>query len=294
MSVSRLASIVVLAVAIGIGLAIIIRAIAEWPLGDLQIYLDAAMRLRDGKPLYVADVPSFAAFWYAPWFALAFVPATFLPYPVLAVGWSAVLVAASIGSVTPLLRTRNRSTIAVASLMFSLLIGVAAGGNVQPLLILALVRTFHRRNGPIWVAVAASLKLTPALLILAYAANHAWRRAAVATGLTVILLAPGVMLGQIREIRGGISALALFGISPLAYVAAIAGAGVAVFLVRRRYAALAAALAGVLALPRLFAYDVTLLLVGAAEPSDEGSAARRSPMTVGRAESCSRMRSDRS
>lgn len=273
MSPSRLASIVVLAITIGIGIAIIVQAIVEWPLGDLRIYLDAAARIRGGEPLYPADGPSYAAYWYAPWFALAFVPATFVPYSVVAVLWSAVLVVASFGAVAPLLRTRSQSTIALGSLMFSLLIGVAAGGNIQPLLVLILVRTLHRGSGPIWVGIAASLKLTPALLILVYIAERAWRRAALATGVTVILLMPGVLLGQIREVGGGISALALFGVSPVAYVAAIVVAGAAVFIVRRPYTTLAATLAAVLALPRLFAYDVTLALIGTAKRSDPASRA---------------------
>jgi hypothetical protein len=286
-SVRRLASTVVLAIVIGVGLAIVIRAAMDWPLGDLHVYLDAAMRIRDGEPLYVADVPSYAAFWYAPWFAVAFVPLTFVPYPIVAVAWSSILVFAAVGAVWPLVRQPTRATIGLASLMAGLLIGVAAGGNVQPLLILALVRTFHTPMGPLSVAVAASLKLTPGLLILSYLAHRAWRRAIVAAALTLVLVMPGVLLGQIREVSGGISALALFGISPLLYVAAVAAAAAAVFIVRPRYATLLAALAGVLALPRLFAYDVTLTLVAAAERSGLESA-REGSGTTGRTEASGR------
>jgi hypothetical protein len=253
---------VVLAILIGVGLAIVIRAIAEWPLGDLKIYLGAAQRIRDGQALYAVDVPSYEAFWYAPWFALVFVPASFLPYQVVAIVWSAILVVASIATVVPLLRMRTRAGVALASLVLSLLIGVSAGGNVQPLLVLALSRTRHRPSGPVWIALAASLKLTPALLILAYAAERTWRRALVAALLTSALLAPGLVLGQFREVSGGIDALALFGISPIAYGLSVAAACLAVFIVRRRYATLVASIAGVLALPRLFAYDITLVMVG--------------------------------
>ena len=136
-------------------------------------------------------------------------------------------------------------------------------------MVLSLLWGVNRRSGPIWVAVAASMKYTPVLLGLAYVARREWARAAWTLVLTAGLLAPGLVLGITKAgVRSG-AAESLLGISLPLYAVVVAAACVATLLVGRRYALLSAACAAVLALPRLFVYDVTLLAVGVDKPAPE-------------------------
>jgi hypothetical protein len=50
----RLAQIVIIAVLVAIGVNHVVFAVRDWPLGDMDVYLAAAQRLRDGDPLYVS------------------------------------------------------------------------------------------------------------------------------------------------------------------------------------------------------------------------------------------------
>jgi hypothetical protein len=261
---SRFAQLVVVALLVGIGVNHVVFAIRDWPLGDMDVYLAAAQRLRDGDPLYVAGDVAVNSFWYAPWYAVAWIPLTFLPREVVAVGWSAVLLLAS-AIVTVLLWRMGRRGAVLALLVGPALFAVSAGGNVQALMVLALLVGFHRRWGPLAVAVAASMKLAPVLLAAAYLARGEWVRAAVAVAASVVLYAPAIPMGLADAGVRSEAAPSLLGVSPILFGIVVAAALVVTFLVPRRFAVLAAAAAAVLALPRLFVYDVTLVAVGAAE-----------------------------
>lgn len=266
--VSRLAQLVIVAVLVGIGINHVVFAIRDWPLGDMDVYLAAAQRLRDGEPLYIAGDVAVNSYWYAPWYAVVWVPLTFLPRELVAVAWSALLLTAT-AAVGVLLWQRGRRGAVLALLVGPALFAVSAGGNVQALMVLALVAGFHRPWGPFAVAAAASMKLAPILLIAAYVARGEWLRALASLAVTAILFAPALVMGIFEaEVRSD-AAPSLLGVSPILYGLIVAAALVLTFLVPRRYAVLAAATAAVLALPRLFVYDVTLVAVGAVEdPSD--------------------------
>ena len=64
---------------------------------------------------------------------------------------------------------------------------------MQPLLVLGLMWGVERRSGPLWIALGASLKGVPLLLALVYAGRGEWRRAAMALGLTAVLVAPALL-----------------------------------------------------------------------------------------------------
>ena len=98
-----------------------------------------------------------------------------------------------------------------AALAFLLPFGLegAAYGNVQPLLVLALLWGAPRRSGPIWVALAASLKLDPILLVVVYAGRGEWARAAWTLAITAALVLPMLafdLSGYSRDIGAGRSA----------------------------------------------------------------------------------------
>lgn len=271
----RLAQVVILAILVGIGLNHVVFAVRDWPLGDMDVYLAAAQRLRDGEPLYVAGDVAVNSYWYAPWYAALWVPLTYLPREVVAVGWSAVLVAATVVVVVSLCG-RGRCGVALALLVGSALFAVSAGGNVQSLMVLTLLAGFHRPWGPLAVAAAASMKFTPILLALAYAARGEWMRAGLSVALAAVLVVPSVLMGiTVAGVRSE-AAPSLIGVSPVLYVAVVVAAAGLVFALPRRHRLLAAAATAVVALPRLFVYDVTFVAVGAARDPDESRQAPRS------------------
>ena len=262
----RAARLIVLAILIGIGISHIIFAIRDWPLGDMDVYLAAARRLRDGEPLYVAGDVAVNSFWYAPWYAVLWIPLTHLPREIVAVFWSAILLMAT-GAVALILARERRFGRVLALLVGPPLVAVSAGGNVQPLMLLALIIGFHRGWGPLAVAAAASMKFTPILLVAAYVAKREWKKAALSVGIAAVLLVPSYLMGITRAGVQSEAAPSLLGVSPILYGVVI-GLGVVIALrVPRRHALLAAATAAVLALPRLFVYDVTLVASGVAKPS---------------------------
>lgn len=264
---ARLAQLVVIAVLVGIGVSHVVFAIRDWPLGDMDVYLAAAARLRDGQPLYVSGDIAVNSFWYAPWYAVLWVPLTYLPREVVAVAWSAVLLAAT-AAVTLHLWRRGPPGRLLAIFAAPPLIAVSAGGNIQSLMVLGLLLGFHRRWGPLAVALAASMKFTPILLTAAYVARGEYRRAAWTLALAVVLLVPSLLLGIAdTDIRSD-AALSLLGVAPVLYILTVLAALGATFVVPRRHAVLVAAVAAVLALPRLFVYDTTLVVIGAAKDSD--------------------------
>jgi hypothetical protein len=252
----------VLAIFIGEGVAHGILAVGHWTLEDMDAYWQAGIRLREGTALYAASDPNLNS-----WFAYAWVPLTYLPRAAVEVGWSAALLAGSLGAVLPLLRRPSPAALALAGLLGSFLVWTASRGNVQPLMIAALVHGVERRSGPVWIALAATLKAVPILYVLVYVGRREWGRAGFALAITALLTSQMLLFdaGNYTTDAGGSQSL-LF-ISPVAWAAVAALAlGCAVFAAffRRRYAWLGASTAAMAVLPRFFLYDLTYLLVGTA------------------------------
>jgi hypothetical protein len=268
----RYARIVLVAVLVAIAVDEVYFAIRDWPLHDMDIYIAAGARLRNGQELYPLGGPFYASYWYSPWFAVLWIPLSYLPRLVVAIAWSAVLLSAT-AVVTWLLGRSGRSGPLLALLVGPALFAVSAGGNVQAPMVLALIWGLQRRSGPVWVGVAASLKYTPILLALVYVARREWLRAGAAAIIAAALIAPGFVLGlgQAAVKSQANEAMSLFGFSLPAYLAVVVAFCLLAVAGPRRFSALAAAAAAVLALPRLFAYDVTLTAVGVsrAEPSSD-------------------------
>jgi hypothetical protein len=264
----RGARLVVLALVIGTGINHLYWSLTDWNLVDMQVYWDAALRLRAGEPLYEPGVDTFHAYRYAPWFAIAWVPLTYVPQGLVGVVWSGLLLATSLVLVWPLVRQGTTFSLLLAALMLPLLVPMASGGNVQPLLVAALYYGIPRRSGPLWIALAASLKIVPILFVLLYVARRQWLQATVTAVLTGALLAPALLFGLSRSTVDSGPVAALLAISPVLYVVAVILAIVAVLIVAvriPRYGALACAGAAQVALPRLFLSDLTLLLAGISE-----------------------------
>lgn len=257
----RLSRIVALAVIIGVGLVNLIQATTHWTLSDAAAYWNAGLRLREGEPLYpvLTNVDASEVYRYAPWLAWLAVPVTYLPVQIAGALWSAVLLVASAIALVPL--ARARAWLAVA-FFGPILVGISAVGNVHPLLIAPLVWTVERRSGPLWVGVAASLKIFPLLFALVYLGRREWLRAGVAVAITALLWAPALLSDLSGYATEPGLAASLISVPILWAVVVGAAIGLALRLARTRFGWLAAALSVVLALPRLFVYDVTYLMVG--------------------------------
>ena len=162
-----------LAVILGVGISELCFAVTAWTQTDAAAYWNAAMRLRHGQDLYpvVANVEASDVYRYAPWLAWLTVPFTYLPVQVAGAIWSTMLVAGSVAAVVPL--ARRGAWVAVA-FFFPILIGISAYGNVQALLIATLVWSVDRRSGPLWVGVAASLKIFPILFAIPWLVRGQW------------------------------------------------------------------------------------------------------------------------
>jgi hypothetical protein len=257
----RFARIVALAVVIGIGINHVYWSVIGWHLKDMNAYWDAALRLRDGAPLFPTgiDIEASEVFRYSPWFAWLWVPLTYFPRVAINVGWSVVLLAASVAAIWPLVE--RRAWLAVAFFL-PVLIGISAGGNAHALVIAALVLGVERRSGPVWIAAAASLKLFPFLFVLTYLGRREWRRAAATAALTALLAAPFLLYDLSGYVTDAGGAALLWRWPPIYAAAVLAIVAASLIYARTRYGWLASATAVALALPRFFLYDVTYLMVG--------------------------------
>lgn len=233
---------------------------------DVSAYWSAAERLRAGQPLYVAGAANASDLYrYAPWFAAAWIPLTYLSREAVTAAWTGLMFAAALASCAPLLR-RGLTGWAAFSLLAPFQFEGAMYGNVQPLLVLMLMWGVERRAGPLWIALGASLKAVPLLLAVVYAARGEWRRAVLAAGLTVLLVAPAFLF----DLGGYSTAVgprqeSLAGVSLLLFVpVALAAIAASWILARTRFGWLAGGLAMVLSLPRLLDYESAFLLVGLA------------------------------
>lgn len=258
---------ITLAMCVGFGLAFVISNVRSWQLEDADAYWNAAVRLRHGLPLYIPVDPGadeMTAYRYAPWLAWLWVPLTLLPKWVVQVGWSMLLVGACIAAIIPLVQQRTVAAVCLAALLGGLLVRTASTGNVHALVIAALVYGAPRRSGPIWIGLAASLKIAPIAYALVYAGRREWGRATMAVAVAAILFAPAVLYdlsGYPTDPGESFSLLSLAGPVPWAAVAAAAVLG-AFALARTRLAWGAASVAVLSLIPRLDLYGLTYLLVG--------------------------------
>jgi hypothetical protein len=267
MQLERPARWFVTATFIGLSVAWLIWSLGGLNLSDSDAYRQAANRLIAGEDLYVQAETQDEAFRYAPWFAAAWVPINALPELVGDIAWFGLLLVASVVSVVPLARRPELAARLLALFGGTMLVWTAARGNVHPLVMVSLIHGIDRRSGPLWVAIAASLKAVPIFFALVYVVRREWWRAVAAVALTALLVAPMPLFGwEPGSTDPGESLSLWYLVSPVAFAvgaaAVLVAAGLAAWRAQR-WTALAAGVAAILALPRLLLYDLTYLLVGA-------------------------------
>lgn len=251
-------------------------AVVDWNLNDVDVYWDAALLMRSGESPYAASSPidpmdptaTYRYYRYSPWFAAAWTPLTYLPRQLVELVWSGALLSSSLWIARQAAR-HGLTGLLCGGLLASLLVGISSGGNVQPLLVAALLFGLDRRSGPVWIALTASLKIVPILFVLVYAARREWGRVAVTLALSTLLVAPTFAFALPAEVFEAGPA-SLMPVPMFIAVAMLATLGAVVVAVKRpTYGPLAVSAAAVLALPRLLTYEVTLVAVGLAGITSE-------------------------
>jgi hypothetical protein len=231
---------------------------------DWQAYYNAAERLRTGQSLYppVEDPGTASVYRYPPWFAVVWIPLTYLPREVASIVWVSAMFVAGGFALLPLLSSGRRPAILLGALLMPFLAQAAIHGNVQPLLVALLVHSVDDRWGPISIGLAASLKGFPIIYALVYAMRREWRKFGIAVGLTAVL-AGTLLLADLTDYPlypGSLAGLWL--ISPVAWAAGAAVAiAAALWFARSEVRWFAASVAVVMSIPRLLYYDMSFLLV---------------------------------
>lgn len=233
----RVARICAQAVAIAWLLYVGASWLLAWTPADAGAYYDAATRLRVGADLYTAAHPdAHEVYRYAPWFAYAWIPFSFLPREAVMHAWSlAMLVSAGV-AVWPILRLGTAAAITLGALLGAFLVETAMFGNAHPAVVALLVVAARTGGFPVAVGVAASLKLVPILFAAVWIGRRQWRPALVAVGTAAALWSHALLFDLDGYVTNpGTGLLSLYAISPALWfaVAVIAG-GMSGILVLRR------------------------------------------------------------
>jgi hypothetical protein len=250
---ARLPYLVCLAIVFGIGLSQVVLAVTDWRLDDWAIYRAAADRILAGKPLYSAG-DALHAYRYAPWLAYVAVPFS-------GPTWSAVMLAGSGLAVLPLMRRwRQPEALVLLGIFVPILFYLSSSGNVQGPMLAALVWGLPTRLAFLAVGLAASLKVTPILFAFVLVAERRWWQAAGAVLVAGVLWLPVLWVGT--DAATFASGAAQLLPTPVWALAVLASVGLTGWLAYRRsqLTGLASGVAAILSLPRLFLYDVTMLL----------------------------------
>ena len=239
---------------------------------DAQAYWLAAQRLREGLPLYGGPRgDETEVYRYAPWFAFAWVPLTYLGHDTAFAVWRSILMIATVGAIWPLIRRPSPASVTLALLIGGLLISALPPANATPLMVGGLAMGMRTRAGPIVLGLAGSLKVFPLLLVAGYVAERRWLHAAIAIGVSAILwlhllafdLRLYSQIGGPSFYLGGVSLLELsvFLWLPVAIICLVIVVGLAVR--KSPWTWLAAGAAIPLAVPRVWLPDAAYVLPGA-------------------------------
>ena len=160
----------------------------QWEFNDIHAYLGAAQRIAAGSPVYSPAIDESELYRYSPWFAVLWIPFTHVPTLVVEVGWAIILVGATLLVLVKF--RRSWADLALALLLGGLLYRTAGWGNVQPILVAALVYLLPTRAGPWVVGITASLKIWPLAAVFVYAWRRQWSAVAISLGVTAVLSLP--------------------------------------------------------------------------------------------------------
>jgi hypothetical protein len=242
------------------------------PLADVHAYYDAATRLNAGLPLYEqAATTNQAEFYrYPPLFAMAFRPLALLPYATASLIWEAGVIASFVGLLW-WIRPGKRGWLIIGILAMPILWSLSIGQAQVPMTLLMAI------GAPWSIALAANLKVLPALVAIWWIGRRDWRSLGrfvawmvAFAGIQLVLdpsdtiAFPSVFtLGQVGEVRNW----SPYVVSPVLWVAlVVVGMVVAFRLAPTRWGWAAAVALAVLATPRLLLYQLMTLAAALREP----------------------------
>jgi len=267
-----------------VGVFVLVFHLMTDPLIDVHAYYEAAGRLNASLPLYAAqgDVNSPHYYFYPPLLAVLFRPLALLPFEAAAVIWEVITIAA-LGLTLWLVGLRSRQTwIAVGILAGPIAWSVTVGqAQVAVTLLLAI-------GSPASVALAAQLKIVPALVSLYWIGRRDWRSLGRFIGWTALLIVGQLILEPSGSIAflgntnlglvGQVNNLSPYAVSPVLWlVFAAAGLVLVVRLAPTRAGWAASVAYSVLATPRLLEYMLMTLLAAIREPKAEGASVPAQP-----------------
>ena len=247
------------------------------PLNDVQAYYWAGSRLNAGLPLYPPDqsVATPLGYPYPPLLAILFRPLAVLPFDVAAAIWELVVVASLVATVWWSGFRRRATWLALGILALPIAWCVSIG-QVQ------VVLTLLTAIGAPWsIALAANIKLFPALLTLWWIGRRDWRSLAIfgatLAGLAIVqlLLAPQASLDYLTAISlhqvGEVQNISPYVVSPLLWGALVViGAVIVLRLAPGRWGWAAAVTFSVVATPRLLVYMFMTFLAVLTAPHGRG------------------------
>lgn len=246
---------------IGVGANVIQESLGA-DLHDLTVYRAAAQRIADGEPLYGGDVTPLNAYRYAPWFAYAWVPLAELPDLAVDIAWVTILLAASAWATVAIIGP-ERERIVLALMFAPALVGISLHGNVQPVIVVTIMYGLTTRWGWIAVGLAGSLKVVPLAFVAIFIMRRQWWSAIGAVLLAAAMWAPiaSFAVDPVTWSAGSERVLP----EPIWLATAAAAALVTLTLAWRQseLTTIAAPVAAILGLPRLFLYELTVLMIPA-------------------------------
>ena len=260
-------------VGVALGLETLIFHLTTDPLADVQAYYWAAGRLNAGLPLYPPDqsVATPLGYPYPPLLAILFRPLALLPFEAAAAIWEVVVIA-SFAATVWWIGLRRRATWLVLGMLALPIAWCLVIGQAQVLLTL-----FVAIGAPWSIALAANIKLFPAVVALWWIGRRDWRSlgvfAGTLTGLALfqLVLAPQASLDYLTAISlkqvGAVVNLSPYVVSPLLWGGLVlAGVGVVLWLAPTRWGWAAAVILSVVATPRLLVYMFMTLVAALALP----------------------------
>ena len=268
-------------VGVALGLETLIFHLTTDPLADVQAYYWAAGRLNAGLPLYPPDqsVATPLGYPYPPLLAILFRPLALLPFEAAAAIWEVVVIA-SFAATVWWIGLRRRATWLVLGMLALPIAWCLVIGQAQVLLTL-----FVAIGAPWSIALAANIKLFPAVVALWWIGRRDWRSlgvfAGTLTGLALfqLVLAPQASLDYLTAISlkqvGAVVNLSPYVVSPLLWGGLVlAGVGVVLWLAPTRWGWAAAVILSVVATPRLLVYMFMTLVAALAAPKGRSEGRR--------------------
>lgn len=245
------------------------------PLIDFHAYYHAAARLNAGQTLYLPEAnPFYPDFYrYPPLLAIVLRPLALLPYETAALIWGLFIVVLAALTLVRLGVRRADTWLALGILGLPIGWAVSIGqGQVIVTLLLAI-------GAPWSVAVAAQLKLVPALAAIYWLGRRDWRnlgRFVIASAVLVgvqLVLAPRetvAFLGFIGLSQvGNVLSISPYVVSPLLWAGLVIGGTVGTLLLARtRWGWPAAIALSTLAAPRLLVYMLGSLWAAVRSPDE--------------------------